>query len=135
MSLRLALRGKSRLTWMPFFILVTASVFLSGSPLVAEDTSNRDAPMLTMDFEDVELEVVIRFMSKLTGKNFVFDEKVKGKKVTIICPTEISKDEAYRVFESILATKGLTTVPAGKVIKIVPTRNASSKSLKTIVDQ
>jgi general secretion pathway protein D len=89
--------------------------------------------MITMDFQDVDLTVLIKFISELTGKNFILDEKIKGKKVTVISPTKISKDEAYKVFESILDIKGLATVPAGTVIKIVPTKDAMAKSLRTVV--
>jgi general secretion pathway protein D len=89
--------------------------------------------MITMDFQDVDLTVLVKFISELTGKNFILDEKVKGKKVTVISPTKISKEEAYKVFESILEIKDLATVPAGRVIKIVPAKDAMEKSLKTVV--
>ncbi len=92
-----------------------------------------DDTMVTMDFQDVDLTVLVKFISELTGRNFILDEKVKGKKVTVISPTKISKEEAYRVFESILELKGLSTVPAGRVIKIVPSKEAIEKSLQTVV--
>ncbi len=76
-----------------------------------------------MDFQDVEIGVLVKFISEITGKNFILDEKVRGK-VTVISPTKISIDEAYRVFQSILEVKGFTTLPAGPVIKIVPVREA-----------
>ena len=76
---------------------------------------------VTMDFQDVDLVVLVKFISELTGKNFIIDEKVRGK-VTVISPTKITKDEAYQVFESVLDIKGFTTVPAGKVIGRPATR-------------
>ncbi len=79
--------------------------------------------LITMDFQDVEIGVLVKFISEITGKNFILDEKVRGK-VTVISPTKISIDEAYRVFQSILEVKGFTTLPAGPVIKIVPVRDA-----------
>jgi general secretion pathway protein D len=121
-----------------FAILFLAVVypFLSGpSHVFSQEGANPDygEAMITMDFQDVDLTVLIKFISELTGKNFILDEKIKGKKVTVISPTKISKDEAYKVFESILDIKGLATVPAGSVIKIVPTKDAMEKSLKTVV--
>ena len=101
--------------------------------LAEEEMDEAGETMITMDFQDVELPVLIKFISELTGKNFIVDEKVKGKKVTVISPTKITKDEAYTVFESILDIKGLTTVPSGKVIKILPTKEATAQSLRTIV--
>jgi general secretion pathway protein D len=116
--------------------LAVAYPFLSGpSHVFSQEGANPDygEAMITMDFQDVDLTVLIKFISELTGKNFILDEKIKGKKVTVISPTKISTDEAYKVFESILEIKGLATVPAGTVIKIVPTKDAMAKSLRTVV--
>jgi general secretion pathway protein D len=79
--------------------------------------------LITMDFQDVEIGVLVKFISEITGKNFILDEKVRGK-VTVLSPTKITIDEAYRVFQSILEVKGFTTLPAGPVTKIVPIREA-----------
>ena len=110
-------------------------LFAPFSLCAQQKTAPADDAMITMDFQDVDLTVLIKFISELTGKNFILDEKVTGKKVTVISPSKVSKQEAYRVFESILEIKGLSTVPAGKVIKIVPSKEATSKSLKTVLDK
>ncbi|MBI2962529.1 MAG: type II secretion system secretin GspD [Deltaproteobacteria bacterium] len=88
---------------------------------VAEKTPQNQ--LITMDFQDVEIGVLVKFISEITGRNFILDEKVRGK-VTVISPTKISIEEAYRVFQSILEVKGFTTLPAGPVTKIVPVREA-----------
>jgi general secretion pathway protein D len=87
---------------------------------------------ITMDFQDVDLSVLVKFISEITGKNFIVDEKVRGK-VTIISPGKISVDEAYLVFLSVLQVKGFTTVPAGAVIKIVGTKEAKSSTIDTVL--
>jgi len=87
-------------------------------------------PYVTIDFDNVDIAIFIKFISELTGKNFVIDKAVKGK-VTIISPTKISVKEAYRVFESVLEVHGYTTVPAGSVTKIVPAVAARSKDIET----
>jgi general secretion pathway protein D len=89
-----------------------------------------DTRYVTIDFDNVDIGLFIKFISELTGKNFVIDDGVKGK-VTIISPTKISVKEAYRVFESVLDVHGFTTVPAGSIIKIVPALHARSKSIET----
>ncbi|MBW2539432.1 MAG: hypothetical protein JRE27_07490, partial [Deltaproteobacteria bacterium] len=53
---------------------------------------------ITIDFNNVDITIFIKFISELTGKNFIVDRRVKGK-VTIISPTKISVKEAYRVFQ------------------------------------
>jgi len=85
---------------------------------------------VTIDFDNVDIILFIKFISELTGKNFVVDKGIRGK-VTIISPTKISVDEAYKVFESVLEVHGYTTVPSGDIIKIVPALHARSKSIET----
>jgi len=89
-----------------------------------------DTRYVTIDFDSVDIGLFIKFISELTGKNFVVDKGVKGK-VTIISPTKISVKEAYRVFKSVLDVHGFTTVPAGSIIKIVPALHARSKNIET----
>jgi general secretion pathway protein D len=85
---------------------------------------------VTIDFEDVDINLFIKYISELTGRNFIVDKAVRGN-VTIISPTKISIDEAYKVFASVLEVQGFTTVPAGSIIKIVPSADARSKSVET----
>ena len=83
-----------------------------------------------MDFTDVELPVLIKFMSEQTKKNFIFDERVQGK-ITIISPRRVTLDEAYEVFLSVLQAKGFTTVTQGNTIKIVAAREARQDTIHT----
>jgi general secretion pathway protein D len=85
---------------------------------------------VTIDFDNVDILAFIKFISELTGKNFVVDDAVKGK-VSVFSPRKISSAEAYKVFESVLEIHGLTTVPSGDVIKIVPSQQAREKSIET----
>jgi len=93
-------------------------------------TEEEDIRYVTIDFDDVDIALFVKFISELTGKNFVIDQRVKGK-VTIISPTKITVDEAYKVFESVLEVNGFTTVPAGNITKIVPAVSARSKDIET----
>jgi general secretion pathway protein D len=97
-----------------------------------EGTLDQDdlEPAVTIDFDQVDIPIFIKFISELTGKNFVIDKGVRGK-VTIISPNKISVDEAYRVFESVLEVHGFTTVPSGNIIKIVSAASARTMSVKT----
>ena len=85
---------------------------------------------ISMDFTDVELPVLIKFMSEQTKKNFIFDERVQGK-ITIISPRRVTLDEAYDVFLSVLHAKGFTTVAQGNTIKIVAAREARQDTIPT----
>jgi general secretion pathway protein D len=95
----------------------------------AQKQLNPSQPV-SIDFNNVDINVLVKFISEMTGKNFIVDQRVKGK-VTIISPSKISVAEAYRVFESVLEVHGYTTVEAGKIIKIVPAPDARSKNIET----
>ncbi len=85
---------------------------------------------VTIDFDNVDISVLIKFVSELTGKNFIIDDKVKGK-VTIISPKKIPLEDVYKVFLSVLEVNGFTVVPAGDMIKIIPAVLAREKSVET----
>jgi general secretion pathway protein D len=89
---------------------------------------------VTIDFDNVDIQVFIKFISELTGKNFIFDDKVKGK-VTVISPKKIAVDEVYKVFTSVLDIYGFTTAPSGDVTKIIPSQLAREKSMETRLPQ
>ncbi len=107
----------------------------SSVPVRAEDREPGDgrssAAYVTMNFEDVELEVLIKFISDLTGRNFLVDPAVRGQ-VTVISPKKVSVEEAYEVFLSVLEVHGFATVEAGRITKIVPMVGASARALDTV---
>jgi len=86
---------------------------------------------VTFNFVDVDISAVVKFISEVTGKNFVFDDKVKGN-ITIIAPSRLSVDDAFRLFTSVLELKGLTIIPSGKVYKIVPISQAKQSGIEIL---
>ena len=81
-----------------------------------------DQDLITMNFQNVDISVLAKFISEITGRNFIIDESVRGK-VSIISPTKVTPQQAYSIFQSVLQVKGFTTVQAGAVTKIVPARD------------
>jgi len=106
----------------------------SAAPAAAPAPAAHPPVYLSMDFTDVELPVLIKFMSEQTKKNFIFDERVQGK-ITIISPRRVTLDEAYDVFLYVLQAKGFTTVSQGNTIKIVAAREARQDTIRTGVSK
>ncbi|TKB82026.1 MAG: hypothetical protein E8D45_01205, partial [Nitrospira sp.] len=76
---------------------------------------------ISMDFNEVELPAFVRFISELTGKKFVLDDKVTEKmKVSVFSPTKVTVDQAYSMFLAALEVSRLTALPKGNIIQIVP---------------
>src|ERR1700735_2526158 len=103
------------------------------STAFAEESESTGLPpqnTITMNFQNVDIPVLAKFISEITGRNFIIDESVRGK-VTIISPSKVTPEQAYSIFQSVLQAKGFTTVQAGHVIKIVPARNVRSSAALT----
>ena len=76
---------------------------------------------VTIDFPDAELTDMVAWFSALTGQNFIIADNVHaGKRITIMGPTPVTIGEAYRAFMAALHMNGLTIVPYGSFLRIVP---------------
>jgi len=105
-------------------LLLVILLWLVPAGLLAQSQEEK----LSLDFKDIELPALIQTISELTGKNFVYDETVKGS-VTISSPVELTRKEAYNLFLTVLNVKGYTVVPSGKINKIIPAREAKESNL------
>ena len=88
-----------------FFLMPLLGGTLLTSVVVIAAENPEEQKMVNMDFDQVDLKVFIKFISKLTGKNFVVDDKVQGK-VTILSPSPITVAEAYKVVRWVLEGNG-----------------------------
>lgn len=89
-------------------LLLCASV-ATAAPKVKPKPKNAPARSISMDFKNVDIQVLIKFMSELTGKNFIVDKRVQGR-ITAYSPSKLSIEEAYKAFESILLVNAFTVV-------------------------
>ena len=88
----------------------------------------------TLNLKDADISTLITTVSEVTGKNFIVDDKVKGK-VTVISSKPMSADAVYETFLAVLAIKGFAAIPAGPgVIKIVQDVNAKADGGARIAD-
>lgn len=115
-----------------FTLFVSAMILFHIHPGFAEEKKEQEAPpkYISIDFDNVDIRVFIKFISDLSNKNFVIDNRVKGN-VSIISPGKITVKEAYKVFESVLEVHGFTTVKSGEITKIIPAPTARSKNVET----
>jgi len=117
-----------KISYILHFLLYMLLIGFLTAPVVhAQQTG-----LVSMDFDNVDLKAIIKFMSELTGKNFIIDNRVKGT-ATVISPTKIPVEEAYKVLESILVVNGYTTVPSDNIIKVIPLNEAKQLNIETDV--
>ena len=134
--------GKRLLGWLTLLLVAWAGT-LEGVRLDSEPRTSRERRgdgargasgdnLVSLDFDNVDLKVFIKYVSEITGRNFVVDDKVRGR-ITLISPTKIRVDELERVLESLLELNGFTAVPSGSVTKIVPLREVKQRGVETDV--
>ena len=106
-------------------VVVSSTFSLFNVPTFAEDTAQ-------INLRDVEIPTLIETVSRITGKSFVVDPRVKGR-VTVITSSDIGKDELYETFLSILQVHGFSAVPSGaNLIKIVPSNQAKQQPVPVV---
>ncbi|HEU0264389.1 MAG TPA: type II secretion system secretin GspD, partial [Geobacterales bacterium] len=86
---------------------------------------------VVLNFNEVDIATMVKFISELTGKNFIMDERVKGK-VSVFSPARLSTEEAFDLFTAVLELKGFTVVDSGKVLKIVPLSAAKQSGVRLL---
>lgn len=85
-----------------------------------------------INLRNVEIPTLIETVSRITGKSFVVDPRVKGR-VTVITSSDIDEDELYETFLSILQVHGFSAVPSGaNLIKVVPSNQAKQQPVPVI---
>ncbi|NOS77421.1 MAG: hypothetical protein HOP35_05700 [Nitrospira sp.] len=107
------------------YVWLMVAVALSAWPLPPvshAETAASASNKITLDFNEVEIPVFVRFISELTGKNFVLDEAIKklGGKISVFSPTKVTPDQAYSMFVAALEVSRIAVVPKGAVYQIVP---------------
>ncbi len=117
-------------------VMVLVLLVTLATPVRAEEAPAAAPPKaeargkITMDFHDADITMFIKFISELIGKNIVIDKAVRGN-ITIMSPTAVSVEEAYKIFESVLDVQGFAAVRAGEIIKVVPAVQAHSMDVET----
>lgn len=86
---------------------------------------------ITINLVDVDISTLVKFISELTGKNFIYDERLKGK-ITVIAPSKLSTDEAFNLFTSLLELKGFTLITTGNAYKIIPSAMARQSGTEIV---
>ena len=82
--------------------LVLLAALFAGLAAAQEQPAEAPADgLVSLDFNDVELGDVIKTIAKMTGRNFIYDDRVRGR-VTIVSPSPVPVEQAYAVFESVL---------------------------------
>ncbi len=95
------------------------------------DEPGKADELIYVNFDQVDIRVMLKTIGDITGINFIVDDSIRGT-VTVMSPTKIRLGEIYEVLESILDVQGYAAVPggAGDLVKIVPRAEAVKRNLQ-----
>lgn len=126
----------------PFVMTAPESVPVVSQPLrpvspqtIAETAKKVEEEGIYFNVADEDIREVVKQISRALGKNFLLDDKLRGK-VTIISERKMTKDEVWEAFQSALDVIGFTIVqgPAG-LLRVVPVREAISNPVDFYVNK
>jgi len=84
--------------------------------------------MVSFNLEEADLNELVKAISNITGRRFIYGGKVRQIKATVYSPDKVSIAEAYSAFLSILETNGLTVIPHGRFLKIIESPGVVSQT-------
>jgi len=82
----------------------------------------------TVNFNDSEINEVIKFVADVTGKTIVVEPRVKGR-VKVISAAPLNAEQLYNLFLSVLEIHGFTAVEVGEIVRIVPIKEARTSPI------
>ncbi len=88
--------------------------------------------LVKFNLQDADLAELVNHISGMTGKRFIFGDKVRQIKATVVSPEPVTLEEAYQAFLSILEANGMTVVPHGRFLKIVDSGAVASQATPLI---
>jgi general secretion pathway protein D len=96
-------------------LLVVAS---AGRAQAQAETANAPAQgFVNLNFDQVDVRLLVKLVSDLTGRRFVVDDRVAGK-VTVVTPGRVATSEVYPLFLSILESHGFIVVDRGGIVHV-----------------
>lgn len=117
-----------------FFLFIFSLVLKNAAAETAapQSTPPSSQESVTIDFDNVDIRLVIKYLSEITQTNYVIDKEVAGK-VTVMSPAKMSLEEAQKVLETLLAVNGYAIVETGGVKRVVPSGVAMQSQMQTLV--
>ena len=124
-----------------FLLVLILATGMMHSSVYAQESDTQDVATTELDdeatvilnFQDADIRGLINSISKLTGRNFIIDPRVRGN-FTLVSGTPLDADQIYEVFLSVLDVHNLSAVPSGDVIKIVPSNIVRQQPTPTITN-
>lgn len=111
---------------MQKLMLITLSVLIISTSVQADKA--------TINQKETDIGVFIEMVSRLTGKTFIVDPRVRNKKITVISQHEMDEDEIFALFLSVLKVHQFSAVKTGGIYKIEQLQTAKQDSVEVYTE-
>ncbi|MGA2654885.1 MAG: type II secretion system secretin GspD [Gammaproteobacteria bacterium] len=90
----------------------------------------QQADLRQWNLQNVDIKNVVEEVARVTGKNFIIDPALTGN-VTVISNQQMTADELYELFLSMLQVLGFAAVDSDGAVKVVP--DVKARQLGTFI--
>lgn len=112
-------------------LLLAALIGISGTSLAQVQAVEGQGEMRwSVNFNDTDIQDVIKSIAGLTGKTIIIDPKVRGP-IKVINTRPLNAKELYELFLASLDVHGFTAVESGNIVRVVMNRDARQFAIPT----
>ena len=113
-------------TYVQKFIMASLGLFLL--------VGSAQADKAIINQKETDIGVFIDMVSRLTGKTFIIDPRVRNKKITVISQHEMDEDEIFALFLSVLKVHQFSAVEINGYYKIEQLQTAKQDAVEVYSD-
>lgn len=112
-------------------LLLATLISVSGTSLAQVQAVEGQGEMRwSVNFNDTDIQDVIKSIAGLTGKTIIIDPKVRGP-IKVINTRPLNAKELYELFLASLDVHGFTAVESGNIVRVVMNRDARQFAIPT----
>jgi general secretion pathway protein D len=112
-------------------LLLAALISMSGTSFAQVQAVEGQGEMRwSVNFNDTDIQDVIKSIAGLTGKTIIIDPKVRGP-IKVINTRPLNAKELYELFLASLDVHGFTAVESGNIVRVVMNRDARQFAIPT----
>lgn len=125
---------KYKMLWISVLVagLMSAPVFAQPAG-IQPGQNERGEQVWSVNFNDTDVQEVIKIIAGITGKSIIIDPKVRGP-IKVINTRPLTAKEVYELFLASLDVNGFTAVESGNIVRIVANRDARNLPIPTETD-
>ncbi|WP_157288467.1 type II secretion system secretin GspD [Uliginosibacterium gangwonense] len=97
-------------------------------PASPPPANQENGNLVSLNFNSVDIDAVVKAIGKISGKNFVVDPRVKGT-LNIVTNSPVPRSLTYSILLSALRLQGYAAIEANGIVTILPEADAKMHSV------